>query len=90
MATRGVKFFASKSKSSLDFALHLPFDTVRIVRRIWPVLSWKNNCRSPLGRDKAAKDVSLRIYCEMGADVIFGGDEGFGDASGLRSELAKI
>ncbi len=43
--------------------LHSLFDAVRTARRIRPALSWKNTCRSPLARIRAARDVSLRIYC---------------------------
>lgn len=49
---------------ALRFGLvvHWPLDSARTARWMRPVLSWKNNCRSPLERIIAARDVSLRIY----------------------------
>ena len=51
-------------------------DAERIARRMELLLSWKNICRSPPGRIKAARDVSLRMYCiafvMLGVDVVAG------------------
>ena len=56
--------------------VHWFSDAERIARRMEPLLSWKNICRSPPGRTKAARDVSLRMYCMalvlLGLDLVAG------------------
>ena len=42
--------------------VHWVSDAERIARRMKPLLSWKNNYRSPSERTIAARDVSLRMY----------------------------
>ena len=42
--------------------LHRPLESIPTARRMRPVLSWKNKCRSLLERDTTARDVSLRMY----------------------------
>ena len=56
--------------------VHWFSDAERITRRIKPLLSWKNKCRSPSERTKAASEVSLRMYCV--AIVLLGLDLGAG------------
>ena len=63
--------------------VHWFSDAERIASRMEPLLSWKNMCRSPSERTKAARDVPLRMYCVALVLLGLGLVAGFCGAVGL-------
>ena len=79
-------FLRASTEIEYELMAHGSSDAVRLARRMEPLLSWKNNCRSPLSRNKAASDVSLRMYCAalvvLGLDVVTVFDGAVGRGAG--------